>query len=120
MTIAVSASIATDHLMRFPGKFSDALLAEQFSNVSLSFLVDDLMIRRGGVGGNIAYAMGLLHGTAADRCGRAPISRSTAHGWSDTASIARRSDLRDRAHRALRLHHRRGPWRRSPRSTPAR
>ncbi|MBF6236445.1 carbohydrate kinase family protein [Nocardia otitidiscaviarum] len=60
MTIAVSASIATDHLMRFPGKFSDVLLADQLQHVSLSFLVDDLVIRRGGVAGNIAYAMGLL------------------------------------------------------------
>lgn len=61
MTIAVSASIATDHLMRFPGKFSDVLLPDQLHHVSLSFLVDDLVIRRGGVGGNIAYALGLLH-----------------------------------------------------------
>ncbi|MFE3028427.1 carbohydrate kinase family protein [Nocardia tengchongensis] len=60
MTIAVSASIATDHLMRFPGKFSDVLLADQLQHVSLSFLVDDLVIRKGGVAGNISYAMGLL------------------------------------------------------------
>ncbi|GAB0102528.1 carbohydrate kinase family protein [Nocardia sp. JMUB6875] len=60
MTIAVSASIATDHLMRFPGKFSDVLLADQLHHVSLSFLVDDLVIRKGGVAGNISYAMGLL------------------------------------------------------------
>ncbi|WP_280233766.1 carbohydrate kinase family protein [Nocardia cyriacigeorgica] len=60
MSIAVSASIATDHLMRFPGRFADVLLADQLDHVSLSFLVDDLVIRRGGVGGNIAYAMGLL------------------------------------------------------------
>ncbi|MGF6880979.1 adenosine kinase [Nocardia sp. GAS34] len=60
MTIAVSASIATDHLMRFPGKFSDVLLADQLEHVSLSFLVDDLVIRRGGVAGNISYAMGVL------------------------------------------------------------
>ncbi|MGV9668222.1 carbohydrate kinase family protein [Nocardia niigatensis] len=60
MTIAVSASIATDHLMRFPGKFSDVLLADQLQHVSLSFLVDDLVIRRGGVAGNISYAMGVL------------------------------------------------------------
>ncbi|MFE7801810.1 carbohydrate kinase family protein [Nocardia sp. NPDC057440] len=63
MTIAVSASIATDHLMRFPGRFADALLADQLDHVSLSFLVDDLQIRRGGVAGNIAYAMGLLNRT---------------------------------------------------------
>lgn len=60
MTIAVSASIATDNLMHFPGRFSEALLADQLQHVSLSFLVDDLAIRRGGVGGNISYAMGLL------------------------------------------------------------
>jgi adenosine kinase len=60
VTIAVSASIATDHLMRFPGRFSEALLAEQLDHVSLSFLVSDLTIRRGGVAGNIGYAMGML------------------------------------------------------------
>ena len=63
MTIAVSGSIATDHLMRFPGRFADQLLADQLAHVSLSFLVDDLVIRRGGVAGNIAYALGVLGGT---------------------------------------------------------
>jgi adenosine kinase len=58
--IAVSASIATDHLMHFPGRFADQLLADQIERVSLSFLVDDLVIKRGGVGGNIAYALGVL------------------------------------------------------------
>ncbi|WP_369797491.1 carbohydrate kinase family protein [Nocardia sp. CNY236] len=46
--------------MRFPGRFADVLLADQLDHVSLSFLVDDLQVRRGGVGGNISYAMGLL------------------------------------------------------------
>lgn len=63
MTIAVSGSIATDHLMRFPGRFSEQLVADQLSHISLSFLVDDLVVRRGGVGGNIAYAMGVLGGS---------------------------------------------------------
>ncbi|MBF6213007.1 carbohydrate kinase family protein [Nocardia puris] len=63
MSIAVSASIATDHLMRFPGRFAEALLADQLDHVSLSFLVDDLQIRRGGVAGNIAFAMGVLNRT---------------------------------------------------------
>ncbi|EUA28060.1 adenosine kinase domain protein [Mycobacterium xenopi 4042] len=48
MTIAVTGSIATDHLMRFPGRFSEQLLAEHLQKVSLSFLVDDLVIHRGG------------------------------------------------------------------------
>ena len=60
MPIAVSASIATDHLMHFPGRFAEQLLAGQIDRISLSFLVDDLVIKRGGVGGNIAYALGVL------------------------------------------------------------
>ncbi|OZE95825.1 carbohydrate kinase family protein [Rhodococcoides fascians] len=63
MTLAVSGSIATDHLMRFPGKFAEQIVADQLSNISLSFLVDDLVIRKGGVGGNIAYALGVLGGS---------------------------------------------------------
>ncbi|MBV8930429.1 MAG: carbohydrate kinase family protein, partial [Mycobacteriaceae bacterium] len=62
MTIAVTGSIATDHLMRFPGRFSEQLLADHLQKVSLSFLVDDLVIHRGGVAGNMAFAIGLLGG----------------------------------------------------------
>ncbi|WP_099248074.1 carbohydrate kinase family protein [Mycobacterium sp. shizuoka-1] len=62
MAIAVTGSIATDHLMRFPGRFSEQLLAEHLQKVSLSFLVDDLVVHRGGVAGNMSYAMGLLGG----------------------------------------------------------
>ncbi|GFG68149.1 adenosine kinase [Mycobacterium kubicae] len=65
MTIAVTGSIATDHLMRFPGKFSEQLLPEHLHKVSLSFLVDDLVVHRGGVAGNIAFAIGVLGGDAA-------------------------------------------------------
>jgi adenosine kinase len=64
VTIAVTGSIATDHLMRFPGKFSEALLADHLEKVSLSFLVDDLVIHRGGVAGNMAFAIGVLGGDA--------------------------------------------------------
>lgn len=64
MTIAVTGSIATDHLMRFPGRFSEQLLADHLEKVSLSFLVDDLVVHRGGVAGNMAYAIGALGGDA--------------------------------------------------------
>ncbi len=64
MTIAVTGSIATDHLMRFPGRFSEQLLADHLQKVSLSFLVDDLVVHRGGVAGNMAYAIGALGGDA--------------------------------------------------------
>ncbi|RAY13135.1 carbohydrate kinase family protein [Actinomadura craniellae] len=60
MRIAVTGSIATDHLMTFPGKFADQLIPDQLHRVSLSFLVDELEIRRGGVAGNICFGMGRL------------------------------------------------------------
>ncbi|MEU8111271.1 carbohydrate kinase family protein [Micromonospora sp. NPDC048947] len=46
--------------MRFPGRFSDQFLADRLHAVSLSFLVDELVIRRGGVAANIAYGMSRL------------------------------------------------------------
>ncbi|EIE98098.1 sugar kinase, ribokinase [Saccharomonospora glauca K62] len=58
--IAVCGSIATDHLMHFPGRFADQFVAEQLHRVSLSFLADDLVVRRGGVGANIAFGLGVL------------------------------------------------------------
>lgn len=58
--VAVCGSIATDHLMHFPGRFADQLVAEQLHRVSLSFLADDLVVRRGGIGGNIAFGLGVL------------------------------------------------------------
>ena len=46
--------------MHFPGKFSEQLLAEHLHKVSLSFLIDDLVVRRGGVAPNIAFGMAQL------------------------------------------------------------
>lgn len=60
MPVVITGSIATDHLMTFSGRFSEQLLPDQLAHVSLSFLVDSLQIRRGGVGGNIAFALGVL------------------------------------------------------------
>jgi adenosine kinase len=59
-TIAVAGSIATDHLMHYPGLFSEQLIDGHLDRISLSFLVDDLVVRRGGVGANIAFALGVL------------------------------------------------------------
>jgi adenosine kinase len=58
--IAVTGSIATDHLMTFPGKFADQLIADKLDKVALSFLVDELQIRRGGVAANIAFGLACL------------------------------------------------------------
>ncbi|MER7569866.1 carbohydrate kinase family protein [Streptomyces sp. NPDC097941] len=60
MRIAVTGSIATDHLLVFPGRFADQLMAGRLERVSLSFLADSLDIRRGGAAANIAYGLGLL------------------------------------------------------------
>jgi adenosine kinase len=65
MPTVVTGSIATDHLMRFPGRFAEQLVDTHLDRLSLSFLVDDLVIRRGGVAANIAFALGVL--------GRAPV-----------------------------------------------
>src|SRR4051812_43234050 len=51
--------------MRFPGRFSEQLLADHLQKVSLSFLVDDLVVHRGGVAGNMAFAIGVLGGDVA-------------------------------------------------------
>jgi adenosine kinase len=58
--VAVTGSIATDHLMTFPGRFAEQFVDGHMENVSLSFLVDDLVQHRGGAGANIAYGLGLL------------------------------------------------------------
>ena len=60
MHIAVTGSIATDHLMHFPGRFTDSLVAGKLDKVSLSFLVDELEVRRGGIGANISFGLGQL------------------------------------------------------------
>ena len=60
MKIAVAGSIARDHLMTFPGNFTDSIVADALDTLSLSFLVNDLDVRRGGTGANIAFGLGSL------------------------------------------------------------
>lgn len=60
MRVAVSGSIARDYLMTFPERFSELIVPEQISRLSLSFLVDGLEIRRGGVAANICFGMAAL------------------------------------------------------------
>ena len=60
MAIAVTGSIATDHLMQFPGRFADSLVVDQLDKIALSFLVEDLEVRRGGCAANIAFGLGSL------------------------------------------------------------
>ncbi len=60
MSLLVTGSIATDHLMSFPGRFADSLVVEQLDKIALSFLVDDLEVRRGGCAANISFGLGSL------------------------------------------------------------
>ena len=46
--------------MTFGGKFEDSLVVEQLHKLSVSFLVDDLEIRRGGVAANMCFGLGRL------------------------------------------------------------
>ena len=62
MDILLSGSVAFDYLMTFPGYFKEHILPEKLDTISLSFLVDSLVKRRGGVAPNIAYTLALLGG----------------------------------------------------------
>jgi len=46
--------------MTFPGRFVEQFIADKMDRVSLSFLVDRLEIRRGGVAANISFGLGVL------------------------------------------------------------
>jgi len=56
----VTGSIATDHLMVFPGRFTEQLIEGKLDKVSLSFLVEELEIHRGGIAANVAFGMARL------------------------------------------------------------
>lgn len=60
MNILLTGSVAYDYLMTFPGHFRDHILPEKLESLSLSFLVDNMVKRRGGVSPNIAYTLALL------------------------------------------------------------
>ncbi len=60
MSLLIAGSIATDHLMSFGGKFADSLVVEQLDKLSVSFLVEDLEIRRGGVAPNMCFGLSRL------------------------------------------------------------
>lgn len=59
-SLLIAGSIATDHLMTFGGKFADSLVVDQLDKLSVSFLVNDLEIRRGGVAPNMCFGLARL------------------------------------------------------------
>ncbi len=46
--------------MTYEGRFADSLVPDQLAKISVSFLVEDLQLRRGGIGANISFGMARL------------------------------------------------------------
>jgi adenosine kinase len=60
MTVVCTGSIAYDYILTFKGHFKEHILLDKTHILNLSFLVDDLQKRRGGVAGNYAHNLTLL------------------------------------------------------------
>ena len=63
--VVCTGSVAYDYILNFAGRFRDHILPDKTHILNLSFLVDDLHKRRGGVAGNYAYNLSLLRHPAA-------------------------------------------------------
>ncbi len=64
MASIICGSLAFDNIMRFEGRFADAILPDQLHKLSVSFYVPNLKREFGGCAGNIAYSLRQLGGTA--------------------------------------------------------
>jgi adenosine kinase len=64
MASIICGSLAFDNIMRFEGRFADAILPDQLHKLSVSFYVPNLKREFGGCAGNIAYSLKLLGATA--------------------------------------------------------
>jgi adenosine kinase len=62
MASIICGSLAFDNIMRFEGRFADAILPDQLHKLSVSFYVPNLKREFGGCAGNIAYSLKLLGG----------------------------------------------------------
>src|SRR3981081_4152007 len=60
MSVVCTGSISFDYILSFKGHFKDHILLDKTHILNLSFLVDDLKKRRGGVAGHYAYHPALL------------------------------------------------------------
>jgi adenosine kinase len=65
MTVVATGSLAYDYILTFNGRFRDHILPEKAHILNLSFLVETMEKRRGGVAGNYAYTLALLGHPAA-------------------------------------------------------
>src|SRR3989344_1111988 len=58
--VIVTGSLAYDHIMSMPGKFSDHIMQDKIHILNVSFLMDKFRREFGGTGGNISYSLSLL------------------------------------------------------------
>lgn len=88
MHLAIAGSVATDHLQTFAGKFSDSLVPDQLDKLAVSFLVEDLDIRRGGCAANITFALASLglHPTLVAAVGRDFVDQGYK-AWLENAGV---------------------------------
>ncbi|AXT86765.1 carbohydrate kinase family protein [Aeromicrobium sp. A1-2] len=73
--------------MTFPGKFADSLVPDQLDKISLSFLVEDLDVRRGGCAANITYALAKLGHRALLVGAVGRDFEAEYRGWLDAAGV---------------------------------
>ena len=105
VSLLIAGSIATDHLMSFGGRFADSLVVEQLDKLSVSFLVDELEIRRGGVAPNMCFGLARL-GLRPVLVGAAGEDFADYRSWLERNGVDTDvgAHLRHQAHRPLRLH----------------
>ena len=65
MTVVATGSVAYDYIFTFKGRFGDQIVPDKTHVINLSFLVDSMEKRRGGVAPNYAYTLVLLGHPAA-------------------------------------------------------
>lgn len=65
MKIIVQGSLAFDRIMDFPDKFGNHILPDHIHQLNVAFFIEELIEKRGGTAGNIAYNLRLL-GNAKD------------------------------------------------------
>ena len=65
MTVIATGSVAYDYIFTFNGRFGDQIIPDKTHLINLSFLVETMVKRRGGVAANYAYTLTLLGHPAA-------------------------------------------------------
>lgn len=65
MAVIATGSVAFDFIFTFKGRFGDQIVPDKTHIINLSFLVDSMEKRRGGVAANYAYTLALLGRPAA-------------------------------------------------------